>query len=77
MLPLTGNDNINVFGELLEASLFSVNPNYYGQPGLHNDGHWIIANLLGNFPPVNRLHQFLQSLKSTGVIILKFLSRVL
>jgi hypothetical protein len=66
MLPLTSNDNINLFVELLEASMFSVNPNYYGQPGLHNDGHWIIAKLLGNFPPENCLRPFLQSLKNTG-----------
>lgn len=37
---------------MFEASLFSINPNYYGQPGVHNDAHWIIANILGNFPAV-------------------------
>lgn len=54
-LPLTNADNINVMGELLEASAFSVNPQYYGSPGWHNDAHWVIANIMGNFPQVRAL----------------------
>ncbi|OXA59799.1 Phenoloxidase subunit 1 [Folsomia candida] len=49
-VPLSNADNINILGDMFEASVFSINPTYYGQPGLHNDGHFVIASILGNFP---------------------------
>jgi len=51
-IPLPKRDNINLFGEIMESSTFSPNPSYYGSPGVHNDVHWIISNILGNYPAV-------------------------
>ena len=45
---MNNEDDINIIGDMFEASALSINPGYYGQPGLHNDEHWVIANVLSN-----------------------------
>ncbi|XP_021958307.1 hemocyanin E chain [Folsomia candida] len=47
-VKLTYADNINVIGELLEASVWSANPSFYGQMGWHNDAHLVIGSVLSN-----------------------------
>jgi hypothetical protein len=34
---------IDLLGDLVEASVYSVNPNYYGGFGVHNEGHVILG----------------------------------
>jgi len=35
--------NIDLLGDLVESSSLSVNPQFYGEAGLHNMGHVILA----------------------------------
>ena len=42
-IPLNTANGIDLLGELVEASVYSVNPNYYGAFGVHNDGHFLLA----------------------------------
>ena len=39
----TGELNIDLFGDITEASVKSKNPEYYGRAGLHNNVHILIA----------------------------------
>ncbi len=42
-IQLNTRTGIDFLGELVEASVYSVNPNYYGAFGVHNDGHFLLA----------------------------------
>lgn len=33
----------DVLGEVVEASIYSINPDLYGEFGIHNDGHFLIG----------------------------------
>jgi hypothetical protein len=34
---------IDFLGEVVEASIWSINPDYYGDIGVHNEGHLLIG----------------------------------
>lgn len=59
---LDTDEGINLLGNTVEANAFSVNPEYYGYHGIHNNGHNIISlsldprNELG-IPPGKYLKQ--------------------
>lgn len=40
---LDTDEGINLLGNTVEANAFSVNPEYYGYHGIHNNGHNIIS----------------------------------
>ncbi len=61
---LDTDEGINLLGNTVEANAFSVNPEYYGYHGIHNNGHNIISlsldprNELG-IPPGKYIHVWL------------------
>ena len=37
---------IDILGDIVEASEFSINPEYYGFHGIHNTGHVLLSLIL-------------------------------
>jgi len=42
-MSLNNVQGVDVLGDVVEASVFSPNPDFYGQFGIHNEGHVILA----------------------------------
>jgi tyrosinase len=40
---LNNLQGIHELGHAIESSVFSPNPNYYGEFGFHNEGHFLLA----------------------------------
>lgn len=45
-MPIDNVQGIDILGDIVEATAFSINPAYYGYYGVHNTGHVLISLVL-------------------------------